>query len=148
MKVDTWGGFVFINMDPNAEPLAKYLEPMPEYIDCFEIETMRFRWYKSIRLPCNWKVACEAFNEGYHVAATHPQLLDMQGDDVTRSFAMGRHGDVRLSDVDSVRWARRARAPTSRCPTICVRDWSRSIRRWRTRSRRSSPRATTKPCVA
>lgn len=91
VKVDTWGGFVFVNMDPAAEPLAKYLEPMPEYINCFELEKLRYRWYKSIRLPCNWKVACEAFNEGYHVAATHPQLLDIAGDDETRSFPMGRH---------------------------------------------------------
>ncbi|WP_250961736.1 aromatic ring-hydroxylating dioxygenase subunit alpha [Pseudomonas sp. CG7] len=90
--VDTWGGFVFINMDPQAEPLAKYLAPVPEFTDCFEFEKMRYRWYKSIRLPCNWKVALEAFNEGYHVAATHPQILDTQGDDVTRSFAFGKHG--------------------------------------------------------
>ncbi|UXJ50200.1 aromatic ring-hydroxylating oxygenase subunit alpha [Pseudomonas citronellolis] len=90
--VDTWGGFVFINMDPNAEPLAKYLAPVPQITDCFEFEKMRYRWYKSVRLPCNWKVALEAFNEGYHVSATHPQILDTQGDDVTRSFAFGKHG--------------------------------------------------------
>ncbi|CAH2917475.1 MAG: Rieske (2Fe-2S) domain protein [uncultured Paraburkholderia sp.] len=90
--VDTWGGFVFINMDPDAEPLAKFLDPVPEITNCFEFEKMRYRWYKSIRLPCNWKVALEAFNEGYHVAATHPQLLDVAGDDVTRSFSYGRHG--------------------------------------------------------
>jgi phenylpropionate dioxygenase-like ring-hydroxylating dioxygenase large terminal subunit len=92
VQVDVWAGFVFINMEPDAEPLAKFLEPVPEHMDCFQIETMRYRWYKSIRLPCNWKVALEAFNEGYHVAATHSQLLDIQGDDVTRSFAMGKHG--------------------------------------------------------
>ncbi|MGO9512694.1 MAG: aromatic ring-hydroxylating oxygenase subunit alpha [Steroidobacteraceae bacterium] len=91
VQVDTWGGFVFVNMDPHCEPLAEFLAPMPEYIDCFEFETLRYRWYKSIRLPCNWKVALEAFNEGYHVAATHPQLLNIAGDDVTRSFAMGKH---------------------------------------------------------
>ncbi|MNF22404.1 Biphenyl dioxygenase subunit alpha [compost metagenome] len=90
--VDTWGGFVFINMDPDAEPLAKYLAPVPEITDCYEFEKMRYRWYKSVRLPCNWKVALEAFNEGYHVAATHPQILDTQGDDVTRSFTFGKHG--------------------------------------------------------
>jgi phenylpropionate dioxygenase-like ring-hydroxylating dioxygenase large terminal subunit len=91
-RVDTWGGFVFINMNPDAEPLAQYLDPVPSYIDPFEIEKMRYRWYKSVRLPCNWKVALEAFNEGYHVAATHPQLLQTQGDDVTRSFTFGKHG--------------------------------------------------------
>lgn len=92
VQIDTWGGFVFINMNPEAEPLAKYLAPVPEITDCYEFEKMRFRWYKSVRLPCNWKVALEAFNEGYHVAATHPQVLESQGDDVTRSFSFGRHG--------------------------------------------------------
>jgi phenylpropionate dioxygenase-like ring-hydroxylating dioxygenase large terminal subunit len=91
VKVDTWAGFVFVNFDPDCEPLAKYLAPVPEYTDCFEFEKMRYRWYKSVRLPCNWKVAVEAFNEGYHVFGTHPQLLDTQGDDVTRSFTFGKH---------------------------------------------------------
>lgn len=89
--VDTWAGFVFINMDPDADPLAKYLEPMPSYCDGFEFGKMRFHWYKSVRLPCNWKVALEAFNEGYHVYATHPQLVDTMGDDRTTSFVFGKH---------------------------------------------------------
>ena len=29
VRCDTWGGFVFINMDPAAEPLLDYLEPCP-----------------------------------------------------------------------------------------------------------------------
>lgn len=90
--VDRWAGFVFINMDTDAEPLATYLAPVPERVDKFEFEAMRYRWYKSVRLPCNWKVALEAFNEGYHVAATHPQILDTVGDDRTQSFTFGRHG--------------------------------------------------------
>jgi phenylpropionate dioxygenase-like ring-hydroxylating dioxygenase large terminal subunit len=53
--VDTWGGFVFVNMDLHAEPLAKFLDPVPEITNCFEFEKMRYRWYKSIRLPCNWR---------------------------------------------------------------------------------------------
>ncbi|HSV47796.1 MAG TPA: aromatic ring-hydroxylating dioxygenase subunit alpha [Ramlibacter sp.] len=92
LKLDTWAGFVFVNFDAECEPLAKYLAPVPEYTDCYEFEKMRYRWYKSVRLPCNWKVALEAFSEGYHVFGTHPQLLDTQGDDVTRSFTFGKHG--------------------------------------------------------
>ncbi len=30
VQVDTWGGFVFINMDPDAEPLLEYLDPDPD----------------------------------------------------------------------------------------------------------------------
>lgn len=92
IKVGCWGGFVYINPDPDAEPLAEYLAPMPAFIDPFEFEKLRYRWYVSVKLPCNWKVALEAFNEGYHVAATHPQLLEMCGDDQTRSFTYGKHG--------------------------------------------------------
>jgi phenylpropionate dioxygenase-like ring-hydroxylating dioxygenase large terminal subunit len=90
-RIDTWGGFVFINMDPQAESLHTYLQPINEVYGPYEFEKMRYRWYKSIKLPCNWKVALEAFNEAYHVYATHPQLLDSFGDDETRSFVHGKH---------------------------------------------------------
>lgn len=90
--IDTWGGFVFINMDLKAEPLRKYLDPVPKFLDPYEFENMRMRWFKSTVFPCNWKVALEAFIEGYHVGATHPQLLQ-QADDLSRSHIHGKHGN-------------------------------------------------------
>lgn len=92
VQVDVWGGFVFVNFDPDCEPLAQFLAPMPDFIDPFELEKAKFRWSYSVKVPCNWKVALEAFDEGYHVAATHPQLLEGMGDDYTFSKAMGKHG--------------------------------------------------------
>jgi nitrite reductase/ring-hydroxylating ferredoxin subunit len=89
--VDVWGGFVFVNTDRNAAPLGEYLAPVPAYLDCFEFEKMRYRWYVSVRAPCNWKVGLEAFSEGYHVSATHPQWPPFM-DDVTRSAVYGKHG--------------------------------------------------------
>lgn len=88
---DHWGGFVFINLDVSAEPLAEFLHPMPQFIDPFELHTMRFRWYKTAIVPCNWKAALEAFNEAYHVSSTHPQLLDTIGQDITNPFLFGKH---------------------------------------------------------
>src|SRR6266404_7811707 len=92
VRIAQWGGFVFVNMDPDAEPFEEFIKPVPEYLNCFEFEKWRYRWYKTTILPCNWKVALEGFNEAYHVAATHPQILDHMGDDTTRSVALGRHG--------------------------------------------------------
>ena len=41
VRVDSWGGFVFLNPDPDAEPLASYLEVIPAhfagYLDYAEI---------------------------------------------------------------------------------------------------------------
>lgn len=91
VKTDQWGGFVWINMDSACEPLSDYLETIPQFLDPFEYEGMRYRWNLQLTLPCNWKVALEAFMEGYHVATTHPQLLQVQGDDYTQSYAQGKH---------------------------------------------------------
>jgi phenylpropionate dioxygenase-like ring-hydroxylating dioxygenase large terminal subunit len=91
VQVARWGGWVFINMDPEAESLEEFLAPAKAMLDPFEFERMRYVWRKQIRLPCNWKTALEAFDEGYHVQTTHRQLLGYH-DDVTYSKAYGKHG--------------------------------------------------------
>ncbi len=68
---DTWGGFVWVNMDLEAEPLLEFLDPMPSVVARYEPEKMRFLRRRSTIMPCNWKVALDAFNEAYHLAATH-----------------------------------------------------------------------------
>jgi phenylpropionate dioxygenase-like ring-hydroxylating dioxygenase large terminal subunit len=75
VKVGRWGGYVFVNFDPDCEPLETFLDPVPDWLDPFEIDKMRYRWRQWLVLNCNWKTAIEAFNEGYHTTATHSQLL-------------------------------------------------------------------------
>ncbi len=101
VKVDSWGGFVFVNMNPDCEPLTEYLGVIPKYLGPYEFENMSFRWYMTLHLPANWKVALEAFIEGYHVAATHPQLLPYQGDDYSMSYAHGKHSNFGYPDAKS-----------------------------------------------
>ncbi len=73
-QVEAWGGCVWINLDPNAPPLLESLDPMPGLLDPLGFADMRVVWWKSVVLPANWKLAQEAFMEGYHVPGTHPQL--------------------------------------------------------------------------
>jgi nitrite reductase/ring-hydroxylating ferredoxin subunit len=75
VRVDTWGGWIFINLDPDGGPLRDYLEPMATMVEPFEPQNMRFRWRKWFVADCNWKVALEAFNETYHVETTHPEFM-------------------------------------------------------------------------
>lgn len=90
VHVAEWQGFVFINMAEEPEPLEKFLDPINTLLDSFEFGKMNYRWYKTVRLNCNWKTVVEAFNEGYHVAQTHPQLLEYFND-YTYSRNFGRH---------------------------------------------------------
>ena len=91
VRLDTWQGWIFVNLDSKAAPLAQYLAPVPELIGPYEIETWRYRWHKAVVVQCNWKVALEAFNEFYHVTATHSQLQQYQ-DDISRCEVHGDHG--------------------------------------------------------
>jgi nitrite reductase/ring-hydroxylating ferredoxin subunit len=80
VKVGTWGGFVFINPDPDAEPLEQFLGDLPRHFERWDLANRFKQAHVAKILRCNWKVAQEAFMEAYHVVATHPQLLNGIGD--------------------------------------------------------------------
>ena len=73
-RVELWGGCAWINLDPAAPPLLEALDPIPSLLDPLGVADMRVHWWKEAVLPANWKMAQEAFMEGYHVPQTHPQL--------------------------------------------------------------------------
>lgn len=74
VHIDCWGGWIWINLDPNCAPLSEYLGVIPGMLDPYGLQNMRPRWRKWIIFECNWKVAMEAFAETYHVATTHPEF--------------------------------------------------------------------------
>jgi phenylpropionate dioxygenase-like ring-hydroxylating dioxygenase large terminal subunit len=63
VRCERWGGFVFINMDKNAEPLATYLGVMDEHFEHFPLDRRRIKLHVQKILPANWKAAQEAFME-------------------------------------------------------------------------------------
>ncbi len=73
--VGTWGGFVFVNPDPAASPLSEYLGELPEHFSRWRLEDRYLQAHVAKVIRCNWKIAMEAFSEGYHVSATHPQAV-------------------------------------------------------------------------
>jgi len=83
-RVETWGGCAFINLDDNAPPLRDCIEPFATMHDAWRVEGLRVEWWSAARLPANWKLAMEAFFEGYHIARTHTQLL-MPGQSIRNS---------------------------------------------------------------
>jgi phenylpropionate dioxygenase-like ring-hydroxylating dioxygenase large terminal subunit len=74
IKSVVFAGFVFINFDSTSESFDDFIAPVRQYLEDLAIGEMRHYWWKSIPIQSNWKVAQEAFFEGYHVPATHPQL--------------------------------------------------------------------------
>lgn len=79
-RVDTWGGFVFVNLDEDAESLSEYLENLPRDFERWPLEQRFTAAHVGKVLACNWKVAIEAFIEVFHVIGLHPQSLPILGD--------------------------------------------------------------------
>ncbi len=77
VRIDFWAGCAFINFDDNAPGLRESLGPVADRMDARNADKLRAEWWFGTVLPTNWKLALEAFQEGYHVMQTHPQLYDL-----------------------------------------------------------------------
>ena len=73
-RLEEWGGSAFINFDDDAAPLIESLGPVAQKLEDRNLSKLRMEWWYATVLPTNWKLAMEAFMEGYHVMRTHPQL--------------------------------------------------------------------------
>lgn len=83
-KVEVWNGFVFVNLDPDAESLSDFLGSMPNDWDRWDYTDRVVYSHFGGVVNCNWKVAGEAFIEGWHSLATHPQMMEWLGDENTQ----------------------------------------------------------------
>lgn len=72
--VATWGPLVFVNLDGRAPALSDMLGVIPERVERFGCESMRYVMRKEYELACNWKVYVDNYLEGYHIPVVHPAL--------------------------------------------------------------------------
>ncbi|MFF3303117.1 SRPBCC family protein [Streptomyces sp. NPDC002908] len=73
--VEEWQGFVFVNPDPDAEPLAPHLRRTGEELDAYRLPEMVpvASWTEEWR--CNWKIAVQNAHENYHAMGLHPTTV-------------------------------------------------------------------------
>ena len=73
-RVEFWAGCAFINFDDSAPSLIESLGPVADRLNARNADKLKMDWWYATVLPTNWKLAMEAFQEGYHTMKTHPQL--------------------------------------------------------------------------
>lgn len=81
VRVETWDGWVMINMDDDAPPLEEYMSILPQHFERWKHGQRYISMHVQKVISANWKVCTEAFIESYHAIHTHPQIMSYQGID-------------------------------------------------------------------
>jgi phenylpropionate dioxygenase-like ring-hydroxylating dioxygenase large terminal subunit len=107
---ERWNGFVFVNLDPDAGPLSEHLgDEIPAQLDVWSNYRTRKVAHVGKVIPCNWKLALEAFLETWHVPLVHPGSMYYCGDVNSQYDFYGPHARMltpmgvsspHLGDVD------------------------------------------------
>lgn len=72
LQVEIWQGFIFVNFDPLAPPLAPRLVEVTAALQNFDLANLEGpRPDKAVEYPWNWKVMLENNNDGYHANRLH-----------------------------------------------------------------------------
>ena len=72
---EIWRGFVFVNLEGEAAPLAARLETLESVIGNYGIERRASVLVEEESWPANWKCLVENFMEAYHLSPMHPKTL-------------------------------------------------------------------------
>ena len=75
-RVEELAGLVFVNLDPDATPLAETTAGLAERLERYRIGPGSLRRQGGDGTqPANWKIVVENYLEGYHVPIAHPGLM-------------------------------------------------------------------------
>lgn len=107
-QVDTWGPWIFVNLDPSAPSLAQVLGEIVAETKAWPLARLRPVKTLDYELACNWKVYVDNYLEGYHIPVAHPELF--------------RQIDYSAYRVETRRWHSRQHAPVKGSGTLYHRD--------------------------
>ena len=75
LRCEVWEQFIFVNFDPNAEPLSSFLGDIPKQARGFQFAGLQSVERRDYVINCNWKVYVDNYLEGYHIPIAHPGLM-------------------------------------------------------------------------
>lgn len=94
VRIESWRGFLFVNLDADAPPLMDTLRPLDVLFGNRSVPTAVLR--RQHPIACNWKVYVENYLEGYHIDAVHPALAaEVEAD----HYAVRMDGQIAVHEV-------------------------------------------------
>jgi Rieske 2Fe-2S family protein len=75
--VDTWEGFLFIDLSGKAPPLTDSFEAIHERASLYNLPNLKRSRQIVYDVNCNWKLLVQNYSECYHCAPVHPMLASL-----------------------------------------------------------------------
>ena len=87
VRVEAWGLWVFVNLDPDAKPLAELADGLLDEMHAAipKFDDLKFVRKDSFDLAANWKFILDGL-ECYHCPYIHPQIMGSKNGYTTQSF--------------------------------------------------------------
>jgi phenylpropionate dioxygenase-like ring-hydroxylating dioxygenase large terminal subunit len=97
VRCETWRGFIFINLDDNADPLDAFMAPLTKQIADFPLDDMIVKDVITVELDCNWKTSYDNFLEIYHVNTVHAKSLAPYLESKSFAVSLLKNGHARFA---------------------------------------------------
>src|SRR5688572_29343751 len=69
-----WGGFVFVHLGSDPEPLENALQHLPARFQRYKLSELRSAKRIVLDVQANWKLLAENFSECFHCPPVHPEF--------------------------------------------------------------------------
>ena len=70
-RCEEWLGWVFVSLNPEAEPVAQHLAEVETLVGDYRMETYTETFFETHVWDTNWKILAENFMESYHLPVCH-----------------------------------------------------------------------------
>lgn len=77
VNVAVLGGFIFVCLSDEPPSLVSLRQDLEPIFTLFAMNNMKLAEHKSYRIPANWKLAVENYQECYHCAPSHPEFTQI-----------------------------------------------------------------------
>lgn len=77
VALETWQGFIFVNLSPSPPPLKEQLEPPVLEYSRYGMDALRMGPRIVYEVAANWKIVHENYNECLHCPGVHPELVKL-----------------------------------------------------------------------
>ena len=103
VRTETWAGFVWVCLEPEAPPLRASLNGLEEELAPYRLEEMTAIQEKTWVVPCNWKALLDNATESYHLGPVHGASIDPHVQDAPEFRTYGDHYRLTL-DIGDYWW--------------------------------------------